>query len=268
MKRWIHGIVLGLLVGLSAQSLAYDRDGHRVVAMISFSYLNDAAKQELERLLGSNYRQEWIGSSYWAAEESEKVGNEWMQALHRVWFDPEDQGFDQDKHCPRNRCVVGAILESRHVLEQNGYSQQEKRQAFKFLLHFVADIHQPTNCGFRRDQSGQKIWLKSPDLTNVNLHWIWQTAMLKKQEKRWSTLAIELVRDMPQDEVVMWTENLDPVAWAWECHQIARETAYLLALDKKWGNQYYKEAWPVYEQQLQKAGIRLATMINEIYPSS
>lgn len=266
MTNLARVIVLLILFGLSGQSAAFGVDGHRVVAMISFAYLNDPAKQQLESLLGESYRQEWIGSSYWAAEESEKAGNEWMMALHHVWFDPEDEGFDPGKHCPANRCAVGAILESQRVLQDESFTQQQKRQAFKYLLHYVADLHQPTNCGFRKDQSGQKIWLKTAELTNVNLHWIWQTGMLQKNEKRWSTLAIEMVREMPQDNLQQWAENLDPVAWAWECHQTARSTAYLLALDKKWGNKYYKDAWPVYEEQLQKAGVRLAYLINEIFP--
>jgi hypothetical protein len=51
--------------------------------------------------------------------------------------------------------------------------------------------------------------------------------------------------------------------WAMESHQIAKEHAYVLPEDRKLERDYYEANVPVVDQQLAKAGARLAKILND-----
>ena len=51
--------------------------------------------------------------------------------------------------------------------------------------------------------------------------------------------------------------------WAMESHNIAKEHVYVIPEDRKLGEGYYQANLPVVDQQLAKAGVRLAKLLNE-----
>ena len=53
------------------------------------------------------------------------------------------------------------------------------------------------------------------------------------------------------------------VDWAMESHHIAKDHVYLLPDDRKLGEEYYRANVPVVDQQLAKAGVRLAKLLND-----
>ncbi|WP_169748930.1 S1/P1 nuclease [Gynuella sunshinyii] len=266
MQLKVSAVLLIALFCLSTRTMAFSREGHEVIAGLAFTMLSDESHKALSSLMGSQYRLEWVGSSYWAHELSQRPGNEWMQSLHEVQFDTDATAFSPTKDCADNKCVVAAILESEKVIKERAkFTLVQQRHAVKFLLNYVGDIHQPTNCGFKRDDNGRKILLESGD-KKVNLHWIWDTGILQLTGKKWSTLAGEFAKQIKPEQTAAWTADMDPQHWVWECHQVARNVAYQSALDKKkWDMGYYKSAWPTYEEQLKKAAVRLAYLLNDLF---
>lgn len=244
---------------------SFGRDGHLTVAQLATPYLSEATQAEMERLMGKGYLQEWVASANWPQEVSDRPDKKWMQSLHRTWFEPGDTEFLPDKHCNNNRCSVAAILEAQKVLSNNKFTKQQKRQAFKYLVHYVADAHQPTNCGFNRDEGGRKILLKAPDLNKVTLHWVWETGLLKETSLPPFAYAVKLNKDLTLENRQQWAGNTDPASWVLECHEIAVSVAYELARKGKWNSAYSRTALPVIEEQIRKAAIRTAAMLNEIY---
>ena len=53
------------------------------------------------------------------------------------------------------------------------------------------------------------------------------------------------------------------VDWAMESHDLARDHVYVLPDDHKLGEEYYRTNAPVVDQQLAKAGVRLAKILND-----
>ncbi len=262
MRVWLVSV---LFVLFSDYSFAFGRDGHLLVAQLAFAHLSDDTKAEMQKIMGKGYRQEWIASANWAQELADRRANAWMQVLHYVWFDSEDTGFLPDKHCVNNQCVVASILESEKVLLSDRFTLQDKRKALKYLVHYIADIHQPTNCGYRRDEGGRKVLLKTPDLSKVSLHWVWETGLLREMGKPWFAHAQELNQRLKKEMKEQWQTPVDPVSWAFECHEVAKTVAYELARTGKWNAAYAKDANEVIEEQLQKAAVRTAAMLNKIY---
>ena len=48
-----------------------------------------------------------------------------------------------------------------------------------------------------------------------------------------------------------------------ESHSIAKKRVYVIPEDRKLGEGYYQANLPVVDQQLAKAGVRLAKLLNE-----
>ncbi|MBK7404099.1 MAG: hypothetical protein IPJ41_05580 [Phycisphaerales bacterium] len=66
-------------------------------------------------------------------------------------------------------------------------------------------------------------------------------------------------------------EVMDPVAWATESHALAEADAYRDADGKeiksgdRLGQEYIDHSMPVVDEQLTKAGVRLAEMLNGVF---
>ena len=58
-------------------------------------------------------------------------------------------------------------------------------------------------------------------------------------------------------------KNASVVDWAMESHDIARGQVYVLPDDRKLGEGYYRANVSVVDQQLAKAGVRLAKLLND-----
>ena len=64
------------------------------------------------------------------------------------------------------------------VLKDPKADRSAKVQALKFVIHFVADLHQPLHCEDDGDNGGNArhvIFDGHPD----NLHWVWDTGLLQ-----------------------------------------------------------------------------------------
>lgn len=265
-RRFIWKILWPMIVflSLSTHSTAFNKTGHQTIAALSFRLLDLDGRAYIADLLGKNARQEWIASANWPAEQSKIEGQEWRRPLHKVWFNESDTEFTPDQNCPFSACSVGAVLESRQVLLMPEFSVQQKRQAIKYLQHYIADLHQPTNCGNLQDKGGASIKLKTSDLTRVNLHWVWEEGIIEMNGKNWSQFSSQLIQNYPIEKVVLFQQNLDPKIWAWECHKVAVDTAYDLSKSGKWNMTHYKAVWKTYERQIVTAASRIAAIINEL----
>ena len=185
--------------------------------------------------------------------------------LRTVLFTREDSAFDAAKHCPKNACVVGAIMESRYVLTHEGFSDEQRRQAVQFMMHFITDLHIPVNAGLREDYGGRRIRLETSELDPVNLSEIWNDKLYPRLPGSWFDQAQRFQRALTPEQVKAWTATLSPVDWAWETHRIALEQAYPMAERRQYDAGFVREALPLLEQQMMKAGIRLAALLNDVF---
>jgi hypothetical protein len=62
-------------------------------------------------------------------------------------------------------------------LKSNTTTTDEKREALRFVIHFVADIHQPLHCANNNDRGGNDIPLRWGN-RKTNLHEIWDHYVL------------------------------------------------------------------------------------------
>ncbi|MCL4852208.1 MAG: S1/P1 nuclease, partial [Bryobacteraceae bacterium] len=159
--------------------------------------------------------------------------------------------------CPSGGCVVSKIDGFRSVLTNPRASSENRREALKFLVHLVGDLHQPLHVGDRNDKGGNTTQLVYFG-TSTNVHRVWDTEILQRMEEE-----AALASGLSQTARPGWSRGT-PVDWAAESHTVAREVAYKY-LSRKVGTPYQQQAETAVRMQLAKAGVRLAAMLNRVW---
>ena len=160
-------------------------------------------------------------------------------------------------------------------------SLQDRREAIMFLVHFVADASQPLHTGFREDAGGNGIHLTNP--ANMSLHQLWDYGILDahRESKRgvtWEAIADNLI-SKAKDKVEAFGLSDDVVATNSFANVMITDTVMSTTcnLAYKTGNaavnawiedgdevdsMYMLTRQATVLNQLQKAGIRLAQVLN------
>lgn len=229
-------------------------------------YLNSAASAELERLFGAQWQQLVVRNAGNVQAEMSRPKNQKLAELQFTLFDPEDEGFEVEKHCANGVCSVAAVLESEQVLLKPSFDDTQKRQAFWYLMHYNLQLHIPLNCGLIRDQGGRKIYLDDDQLKPVNLSFIWNYDLYRKLNQHWFSYAKALSRKMEEENKDAWLASLRPRDWAYETNRLAIAEAYPLALDGRYSAELINRGQEILEMQLMKAAYRAAALLNELFP--
>jgi hypothetical protein len=129
----------------------------------------------------------------------------------------------------------------------------------------VGDLHQPLHCEDNDDRGGNDVAVLYRK-AHTNLHAVWDSGLLRSMAGEDQLLAA-LVEAITADEAAAWSAGTVE-EWTNESFQAARTTVYgLLPPAPKGqtvplGEWYAQMAEPVVEQQLEKAGVRLAAILN------
>ena len=101
-----------------------------------------------------------------------------------------------------------------------------------------------------------------------NLHQVWDTGILTLTGEDELALADRLNARITPEKKKEWLRG-QPRDWAWESHLAAVQVAYgalPAGEDKVLGDEYVRQARAVIEEQLAKAGVRLAELLNQTWP--
>ncbi len=135
-------------------------------------------------------------------------------------------------------------------------------------MHFVGDLHQPLHCADRNgDKGGNGRLVFFPGRKKaVSLHMVWDTLILPRSKGKQSVAEYgdALNGKITEKQAKAWATGA-PRAWALECWKVAREVVY--AAIPPAGDppviteEYIATAEPVVDEQIQKAGVRLAAAL-------
>lgn len=254
--------------------------GHRTIGYIAQDHLEPAARQAVEEILGPD--EDLASVSTWA-DAIVRIRPE-TAPWHFFNLDVrQTQGeYDIADVCPHHDCVVDQIDKDCGILAQSFASRDEKREALKFLVHFVGDVHQPLHCADDKDRGGNEKWFRyhwqggrSWRYTWVNFHSFWDNLLEPKAKENPRRLARWLERQISPDDEKTWAQG-KASDWAYESFLIAKNNIYNelpegpLLEKNRWGQDlpedYYSGAMrQIVDRQLEKAGIRLAYLLNGIF---
>ncbi len=264
MSRIRNRIALALLASLvPTVCFAWGRDGHRITGYIAENFLKPHARAAVGELLDGK---SLADVSTWADEIKRDPSYRWASPLHYTNIEPGADAFDMQRDCPEKGCVVSAIIKYSRVLRDKTASREQRVEALKFLVHFVGDIHQPLHAGLARDRGGNDIKVTFFE-NRTNLHSLWDSGMIRRPKKGWSEYSTDLAGTVTPQRMTAWT-TLDPADWVTESNKLALSHAYAVPKDGQIGQAYFNRNMPVVNEQLAKAGMRLAALLNAIFDDS
>jgi len=256
----LRAIALALMTLLPGIAAAWGFDGHRVVGMLAESELSPPARAEVKRLLAGEPEPTLAGVSTWA--DTLRDDPAWRHTGRWHWVNLRRENpctYVAERDCPDGDCVVGAIDAQRAILADRSRSDAERRDALKFLVHFVGDVHQPFHAGFAEDRGGNLKQLQFRQ-KGWNLHALWDTAIVQQDELSLEDYTRGLA-GMPALPIDATRGLIKPEEhWALEsCQAIHNDELY--PAGRTVSNSYLEQHRPLAETRLRQAGTRLAALL-------
>lgn|SRR5262249_45408216 len=279
---WASALLAVGIVGLlPTPAGAWGKDGHIIVARIAELHLKPNARAAVRTLIGdrsiaddriANWADLIRGSA--AYREKYPKNSQW----HFVDIPFDATSFDPDRDCKNGNCVIDRIESFLKVIKDDNATGDTRKEALFFVVHFMGDLHQPLHCAERNgDRGGNllQVTYRGDSDPHLNLHRVWDTNLVHECLGELTPLdyAHRLSLAMTKAQQKEWAKG-DPKAWAEQSHQLAVDKAYrtaggeqlatsgVVALD----DDYADKNKTVVEAQLQKAGVRLARLLNETFP--
>ena len=261
---WLPVLWLALA---AAPAFGWSEPGHRVVGELAAGALTPAARAEVDALLAGEPEPTLAGVSAWPDRIRDQPEWEHTGPWHYLNF-PRGVGceFDAGRDCRNGSCVVGAIEQQLAVLADRGQPRERRRDALKFVVHFVGDVHQPLHAGFADDKGGNdfQVNLRLPgrEPEGTNLHAVWDRHLLFADSQDWRAHARRLARDGLVSSERDAVHPRPAAGWAEESCRILREPG---AYPEKHvvGADYFDTWRPTAEKRLREAGARLAALLND-----
>lgn len=262
LRTLFHATVcVGLMVLTAGQAWGWGRDGHRIIGRLAEAELKPTAQAEVARLLAGEPEPSLEGVATWADQIRDLPEGRGTGRWHWLNLPKESPcSFVEERDCKDGNCVVGAIRAQAALLADRSKPDAQRRNALKFLVHFVGDVHQPFHAGFGFDRGGndtQVRWLQR----GTNLHALWDTAMVQQAGLEPDAYAAQLQGGpaLPQDNTKSLAQP--EVEWALESCRIITESG-LYPERRVIPRSYMEQHRPLAEMRLRQAGQRLARLIN------
>ena len=266
---------------------SWDSDAHKLVAkmaagllsrkaarFVTFHTKNRDDKQFNRRMTVIQHALVSISSwaDYIAATDPTM---QWSAPLHFAHTPHQAcDAFNLARDCPGGRCIVTAISEFMEIASNFEAAKDARLEAIKFLVHLVADIHNPMHLGFEDDAGGNRIhvFVGGTDEPPMSLHEVWDTVlvdMIKDQSEWWETkLRLSLSE----------RQSYPDISVKYFAAEIASETAQQVTCqfgyqfdDGRWiqpGDvlpiEYLERRAETAKIQLKKSAVRLAQLIEHI----
>ena len=261
----VAALVLSLVLGATSPCWAWGRVGHRVIAQLAERHLSDRAKAEIRALLEPG--ESLADASTWADEVRGQMRHTapWHYVDVPLDVSRYDDRFAGDE--PGKGYIVPKIRELRLVLKDRTRPVEERRQALRFLVHLVEDLHMPLHVGENHDKGGNNLQVRWFD-RGSNLHRVWDSGIIDRAG-RGEAVWLEDLITMDTEEARAEARKGTVEDRATESLLAAREaykdprTAERMKPGTKLGDAYQARSLPVAKRRLYQAGVRLAWVLNE-----
>lgn len=235
----------------------YGKTGHRAIGEIAEKHLSRKAEKEISKLL--NGQSLALISNFGDDIKSDRDYDSY-KPWHYVSF-PFGEKYET---YPKNEKgdIIHGIDVCIAVLKNDTSSKEDKVFHLKMLVHFIGDLHQPLHIGLAEDKGGndfQVRWFNG----GTNLHRVWDSDMIDSYQMSYTELASN-TNVLTKVEVAA-IKSGKPLDWAYDSRLLAEDIYANTEVGEKLGYNYMYKYIDTLRFQLQKGGIRLAGLLNEIF---
>jgi len=248
------------------QSPAWGPLGHATIGNAAVRQLDPAAHAALTDILAPESADQLseavVEACFWPDTIRDTPEWSWSAPLHYVNIPRSSDRYDRARDCPDGRCVTEGVLKYAVELGRPGVDRVRRWQAFAWLCHLVADLHQPLHAGFRDDRGGNRVDIEYQG-ERTNLHRFWDSALAMERLTDEPGRAEAVERAAAQRLEQPWNPA-DVASWTTESHRLASTRAYppepIIDAD------FADASWRIVQQQWRRAAGRLAVLLNEVLP--
>jgi nuclease S1 len=312
--------IIVVVLGVGRPAWPWGCEGHEIVARIAEKHLTAHARRmvndllvpspidpQLQRFCHPAGLDPMADASTWADDVRGDVTSPFYGTGQWHFIDVPLTASQREvnRFCPPKGCVLSAINDQLAVLRSAGTDRRRNAEALMFVIHLVADLHQPLHSATNNDQGGNCVPVAyfgiEPQLSpehpasavyQPNLHTAWDNHLVHGTVgRRTPAQFVDVLEQRFRSQLMTWRQApIDLEAWAWESHEVAARTAYgmlptpispekpawisqcnhvsvrMLRLHERLGKRYQDAVTPALDEQLAKAGIRLAMIVNQLWP--
>lgn len=253
-----HKILLfALFFSFLFSSYAWGPTGHRVTGEIAEQHLTRKTKKKIDALL--NGESLALISTY-----ADDIKSDSKYGKYSPWhYVNIPFGKTYEEH-PKNKSgdIVYGIEKSITVLKDPKASHEDKVFYLKMLVHFIGDLHQPLHVGIGDDKGGndfQVRWFNQ----GANLHRVWDSQMINSFQMSYTELASNTKRLSKTEKAAI--QSGDYMDWLYDSRAIMEDIYKHTEVGDKLGYDYMYLYMDTVRMQLQKGGLRLAALLNDIF---
>jgi hypothetical protein len=252
------GILLLLICVVSFSAVAYDAVGHRIISDIAYNNLTAKAKKQCDKVLGKHGI---IYASVWADEIRSDKKYDYSYKWHYQNL-KDSLTIEQLDVLFKNPTAEGEhLFFAIDQLTQRLKKDKNDAEALKFLVHFMADLHQPMHLGRAEDLGGNKISVQWFGKT-TNLHAVWDGMITEGQKMSYSEYSRFLQDSFEKQKAKKQAESL--LQSVYNVYQLRTEI-YTYGVNEKNNYIYMFKFASRNNEMLYSAGIQMAKRLNELF---
>ncbi|MEE9451960.1 MAG: S1/P1 nuclease [Gammaproteobacteria bacterium] len=277
-RRYLLTILLFILLPIPA--LAWNASGHMLVGQIAYQHLKPSVKEQVDTinqaLNNETDHMNFVQATTWAdvlKGQGVRIFDTWHY-INRPYAVDNKKGFK-----PQRQNLVWAVNESIKVLKNPKSGPLMQSFFLRFLIHLVADAHQPQHTisffsqDFPRGDLGGLLYkIKAPGANNLHEFWDRGAGLFYDYGGRQRLNFVQVVKlsqalqgDYPAEQLSTKIKNLDAQIWVNESYKLAINFNYQTAKGSKPDADYIKQGQVIVGQQIVLAGHRLAALLNNLY---
>jgi len=268
---------------LAHPALAWDAEGHMVVAQIAYNHLDAAVKAKCDALIAvpvyhsTSANSNFVTAAVWA--DDIKSFTSAYSDSHYIDIPISLDGFPTNSVVNDPSNVVVAIRSSITTLQDPTQSLSNQAVALRFLLHFCGDITQPLHCstGVTTNLPAGDAGGNSFNITGTwnNLHSLWDSGggyLTDSVARPFTTpsQAIIVNKAAAVEAAYPYSASVgsipDPATWSTDSWQLAMSVAYVgITNGTSPTASYLATAQNTTVQRMAIGGQRLAKLLSTIY---
>lgn len=257
MKKVVYLIIAFVISTSNAATLDWGQTGHRTIGTIADGYLKGKTKKKITELLDG---QSLAFVSTFADEiKSDKRYNEFY-TWHYVNM-PFGVKYEDSEKNPTGDLVTGIKKCQKVILDENA-SKEDKVFYLKMLVHLIGDMHQPMHVGRKEDKGGNTIQVQWFG-TGTNLHAVWDSKMIDSYDMTYTELASNTAEISKEQVEFLQTGSIED--WVNDTQTFAVKVYGTAEIGENLRYQYMYHNFGTVRSQLQKGGIRLAKVLNDLF---
>lgn len=250
-------------ITISISSFAWwGQTGHRIVGEIADMYLSNKARKAIREILGN----ESIAiSANWADFIKSDTSYNYISPWHYINV---KQGLSQTDFNAvlAKDTIADAYTKLKFLITelQNKQLAPDKKQMYlRLLIHIVGDIHQPLHVGKQEDLGGNRVrvlWFGD----STNLHSVWDDKMIASQDLSY-TEYVKAINHCTKEQRKQWQQQ-SINEWFYDSYlQAGKVYSSVVQPHQRLSYRYNYDHIAMLNDQLLKAGVRLAGLLNEIF---